>query len=150
MKEKLDISQIEEFLSAADKLFDIPLSAKTDLHSLAVKFCKHATVCAEVVQNNIVSMVAGYTENTPDDMAYISVVATLPDFSGRGLVQKHLCNFIRIAESKNLKAVHLYTTYSNIPAIRLYEKMGFSKWIKDDEFRTEDLHMILYLHEVEK
>ena len=145
MQDSLKISQIEDFLIGVDRMFPIPLSKKVDLHQLAMKFHEKATIFSEIYQEKIVAMVVGYTENVIDDKAYISVVATKPEFQGNGIAKKLVNKFLTFSKKKGLKAVHLYTSYTNIKAISLYEAIGFVKWKLDNEPRKEDLHLIYYL-----
>ncbi len=135
------VSDIENFLYKVDKSFPVPLSQKQDLSSLAQKFWERATLCV-AWQDGICSMVAGYTENTVNNMAYISVVATLERAQGKGYASRLLREFIRIAEKKQQAAVHLYTHRENILAIKMYKKLGFVECMAEDESRRNDMHLI--------
>ena len=137
--------QIEQFLWAVDESFPIPLSHKQDLHLFAKKLFEKATLCTEIEQGRILAMVAGYTENVTDDLAYISVVATLPEARGRRLASALIERFIAIARERGLRAVHLYTVRTNTSAMRMYQRLGFSEWVKVDEPRPEDVHLIYRL-----
>lgn len=140
------IERLEEFLNRVDNMFPIPISKKQDLHLFAIKLCEKATLCIEVENEKIISMVAGYTENVLDNRAYISIVATVPDAQGRGLASKLVQDFIQICSDKNIDAVHLYAVQSNIAAVRMYKKIGFEEWIIPDEPRKDDVHLIYYLN----
>ena len=145
----LEINKIKAFLTEVDKSFPVPLSDKQDLNILAEKFAKHATVCKIEEKGKIVAMVSGYTENVTDNMAYISVVASLPCARGKGYATKLVLNFIGIARSKKLSAIHLYTVRSNIAAVRMYEKIGFTEYLCEDETRPDDLHLIYHIEKEE-
>lgn len=139
------IEAVETFLRAVDRTFPVPLSDKRELHGFAVKLCEKATLCTETDGEKIVAMVAGYTENIVDNMAYISVVATLPEAQGRGLASKLILEFIRLCEAKNIDAVHLYAVPENVAAVRMYEKLGFVRYEKAGESRPDDVHFIYYI-----
>lgn len=139
------IEAVETFLRSVDHMFPVPLSDKQELHGFAVKLCEKATLCTKTDSEKIVAMVAGYTENIVDNMAYISVVATLPEVQGRGLASKLVRDFIRLCEAKNIGAVHLYAVPENVAAVRMYEKLGFVRYEKPDEERPEDIHFIYYI-----
>lgn len=148
---KLTVENIEVFLRKVDTTFPVPLSQKQNLHDFAIKLCQKATLCAESDEEKIVAMVAGYTENVIDNMAYISIVATVPEFQGRGLASKLIKDFISICEKKSIDAVHLYAVSENTAAIRMYEKLGFVLWNKHNEPRPNDAHLIYYIRKgVEK
>lgn len=87
-------------------------------------------------------MAAGYTKNVVDNQAYLSIVATVKEARGKGLSTKLIKQFINIARTQSLDAVHLYTNKTNINAVRLYRKLGFIEWHPEYEPRPEDLHLI--------
>lgn len=90
-------------------------------------------------------MVAGYTDNVIDQLGYISIVATLPDYQRQGLARKLVLEFIKECESKNLRGVHLYTAYSNTGAIKMYLNIGFVEYKCINEARPNDLHLIYHI-----
>lgn len=143
----LNKDNLKNFLIAVDKSFPTPLSEKQDLDMLAEKFIQKATLCYAEDQNAITALVAGYTENVTDNMAYISVVATLEASRGKGLASGLICEFVAIARDKGLDGVHLYAVRSNIAAVKMYHKLGFTEWNCVDEVRPHDLHLIYRIRE---
>lgn len=141
-----DIKGLEEFLYKVDKLFPVPLSQKQNLHDFAVKLAEKATLFVEYENDKIIAAVAGYTENVIDNLGYISIAATLPEAQGKGLASKLVKQFLEEAESKGLKAVHLYAVSENIPAMRVYQKLGFVEYLLPDEPRPDDAHLIYYIN----
>lgn len=97
------------FLQKVDQTFPIPLSQKQDLNCLAKKISEKATICVELENEEICSMVAGYTDNVINNIAYISIVATMLDAQGKGYASKLVKEFIEVAKEKQLQAVHLYS-----------------------------------------
>ena len=141
----INLENLKDFLQAVDKSFPTPLSQKQDLGKLAEKFIDKATHCYAEEEGRIAALVAGYTENVTNDIAYISVVATLPEKQGRGLASGLVAEFISRARERGLRAVHFYTAQSNLGAIRMYRKLGFVEWIYESEPRPNDLHLIYYV-----
>ncbi len=138
--------RIEVFLNNVDRSFPTPISQKQDLHLYAKKLCYKATLCIKKNnQKEIVSLVAGYTENVSDNIAFISLVATLKSEQHKGLAKKLINEFISICKEKGLYAVNLYTDRSNFAAIKMYESIGFTEWKLDYEPRPNDLHFIYYI-----
>ena len=133
------------FLKKADQTFPTPLSDKHDLKSYAEKLYNQATLCYRLEEGEIVSLVAGYTENTTDKLSYIAIVATLPEVRGRHLASQLVSEFCEIAKQKNLAAVHLYTAADNETAKKMYYSLGFEEWHTPDEPRPQDCHLILFL-----
>lgn len=147
MKQKVTLSQIETFLMAVDGLFPIPLSQKQNLTAYAKKLYEKATLCVVCREEEIVSMVAGYTDHLPDERAYIAIVATLPKAVRKGLAGSLVKEFIGICREKHIKAVHLYAVADNIGAMKLYHSLGFQELRIADEPRKEDVHLIFELED---
>ncbi len=143
--ERLSVDQIYNFLCRTDKDFPVPLSEKTDLREYALKLYHNATLCTVEENNQIVSMTAGYTENTVNNVAYIAMVATLPEYHGRGYAKKLVSEFIERAKNKRLRSVHLYAVRENTAAMNLYKGLGFVEWHFENEKRPDDVHFIYYL-----
>lgn len=138
--------QLIAFLRDVDMLFPVPLSHKTDLTKYAKKLIEHADLCYEMNdQQQIVSLVAGYTEHLTGNMAYIAIVATRPEYMGKGLAANLVRSFLQICKKKKIDAVHLYAVYDNRPAICMYEKLGFKQWRIAGEPRPNDAHLIYRL-----
>ena len=115
----IQVEKIESFLTKADKSFPVPLSKKQNLSEFAIKLSEKATLCIKEENGEIVSMVAGYTESLENNIAYISVVATLENARGKGYAKASVKEFIEICRQKKINAVHLYTVSSNISASSL-------------------------------
>lgn len=143
--ERLSIDKIYAFLEKVDRTFPVALSEKADLKQFALKLYSSATLCTIEEDNQIVAMAAGYTENTINSVAYITLVATLPEHRGKGYAKQLVMEFIDRAKSKRLKAVHLYAVRSNTAAMEMYNHLGFVEWHLENEKRPEDVHLIYYL-----
>lgn len=139
------VQEIESFLREVDYSFPVPLSQKQDLHSFACKLHEKATICAERADGIIQSMVAGYTDNLENGLAYVSIVATLKAYQGHGTATKLVCRFLDICRDKGFRAVHLYAVESNVTAIEMYRKIGFVRYEMENETRPEDAHLIYYI-----
>ncbi len=141
------IQKIEEFLIKVDKSFPVPLSQKQSLSAFAKKLSEKATLCIKEENDEIISMVAGYTERLENNIAYISVVATIDKARGKGYAKALVKDFIEICKRKSIEAVHLYTVGTNISAVKMYESIGFVEYIMENEPRKEDLHLIYNIKE---
>ena len=137
--------RIKNFLYKVDKDFPVALSDKTDLSVYADKLFEKATLCIQCENDSIISMVAGYTDNLTENMAYIALVATAVEGRGKGHAYKLVKEFISICKDKNIKAVHLYTDKSNEAAIKMYYKLGFVLYVLDDDPRPDDVHLVYYI-----
>lgn len=145
MDNNVTFEEVYDFLNKVDTSFPIPLSEKQDLKTFSEKLITKGTLCAATDAGKIVSMVGGYTENIIDNKAYISIVATLDEYAGRGFAKKLIKEFICICKDKKIEAVHLYAVPSNLVAVNMYKSIGFSEWNREDEPRKEDLHLIYHI-----
>jgi ribosomal protein S18 acetylase RimI-like enzyme len=143
----LSEKQIYNFLIDVDSSFPVPLSQKQDLYAYAKKLKDKATIASILCDERIIAMVAGYTENIIDNLAYISIVATTKDARGRGYARNVLQEFIQICREKRIRAVHLYTAKNNLPAMKLYKKIGFVEYKIENEPRQDDVHLIYFIKE---
>lgn len=145
MREELTLKKVESFLYAVDKDFPICLSEKVDLKKYAKKLCNKASIFYEEEGEKIIAMLAGYTEDLSDNIAYIALLATLTQYRGQGFAKKLMLDFFVLCRKKNIKAVHLYTTANNQSAQKLYKHVGFKNYILKNEPRPNDVHLIYYL-----
>lgn len=127
MEMKYDISFIElfNFLNKIDNLFPIKLSDKQDLNTLAAKFKEFGTLNAVYDKDTIVALLSGYTNDDENGIAYVSVLAVLPEYQGRGYASTLLIEFEKICKQKNMRRIELYTHKTNFGAIEMYKKCGF-------------------------
>lgn len=132
--------QLYDFLKKVDQDFPIPLSTKVNLREYAKKLRENGTLCTELWGDEVVGMVAGYTENLKDGMAYIAVVGVVKKAQRQGIAAKLLHEFFEICSKKGIGKVHLYSDARNVGAIHMYEKLGFEMLHLEMEPRPEDVH----------
>lgn len=109
---------------------------------LASKFEKCGTVSYVRESGKIVAICAGYTNDQEQQWGYISVVASLPEYTNKGYGKIAVQGFIEKAKDAGMKAIHLYADRENEAALNMYEKLGFVDWILPNEPRPEDKHLI--------
>lgn len=144
MQQNITNKMLLDFLLKVDKAFSVPLSHKQNLTFFADKLMEKGTICAKVRNNEILSLVAGYTDNVINNQAYISLVATISAMYGRGFAKKLVKDFVE-ANDKSLDFVHLYTVATDIAAVSMYRILGFVEYKAENETRPDDLHLILKL-----
>lgn len=142
---KISHEQLLTFLQAVDGEFPVPLSARQELSSFAAKLLELATLCPVLEDGRIVALAAGYTDHMINNMAYLSIVSTLPCARRKGYAARVIREFMDVAARKGAGALHLYAVGENLPAIRMYERLGFVRWDMPGEPRPEDVHLIYYL-----
>lgn len=132
-------------MKKVERLFPIPLSEKEELTVLASKFEKYGTVSCVRENGKIIALCAGYTNDKVKRLSYISVVASLPEFSNKGYGKIVVQDFIGKAKNAGMHAVHLYADRDNKSALNMYAKLGFVDWVISEEPRPEDKHLIKML-----
>lgn len=127
MEMKYDVSFIElfNFLNKIDNLFPIKLSDKQDLNTLAAKFKEFGTLNAFYDKDTIVALLSGYTNDDENGIAYVSVLAVLPEYQGRGYASTLIIEFEKICKQKNMRRIELYTHKTNFGAIKMYKKNNY-------------------------
>ncbi len=138
-------NQLYEFIKEIDNELPTPLSGRVNLKEYAEKLYSKAHLCYIKDKDRIVALVAGYIKNTPDNIAYVTLVGTLPEFRGVGYAEKLMRQFISDSLNQKLSGVHLHTDKSNIAAESLYHKLGFKEYVVDQESRPDDYHLVLWL-----
>ena len=143
--QKMDRQELYEFLVKTDQLFPTPISQKTDLCAYAEKLHERADIVSCIDNDRLCGVAAGYITNSVSDMAYISMVAVLPGLQGRGIGAEMVRAFISRAEKAGKKGVHLYAVYSNMPAMRMYRKIGFEEYVIENEPLPDNAHLVYWM-----
>ncbi len=146
-KKDIDESRILDFLEKVDLSFPVPLSEKTSLTDYAKKIYENGVLCTYVEDNEIVAMVAGYLDKIRNGIGYITLVATLPEYQGRGLAHKIVRRFQEEAEKMGIRGVHLYAVRNNKNAIRMYSSLGFEEICLESEARPNDAHFMHWIQQ---
>lgn len=113
------------FLQEVDSLFPIKLSDKINLKELCSKFLSVGTLFSIFENNKLVGLLAGYNNDLENSKAYISVLAILPQYQGKGYASKLILDFTNDCINKKIKRIELFTHKSNENAIKMYKKNGF-------------------------
>ena len=77
------------------------------------------------------------TDAKPDEVMLIHALGVKPEYQGKGIATKMVEHAINIAESNNCKAMRLDVLEGNLPAERLYPKLGFA-YVETVEMYYED------------
>jgi ribosomal protein S18 acetylase RimI-like enzyme len=114
-----------DFLLLVNGQFPIPLNHKSDLRSTANKLFTLGDVFFLKDNKKIIGLVAGYNNNMDNKTGYISILALLQEYRGKGLANKLVETFLENSKKKEMEKVVLFTHSTNKAAINLYKKLGF-------------------------
>ena len=95
-------------------------------------------------EGNVLGYVGCYTVSTD---AAITNVAVFPEYRRQGIGEALICELIKRARERGCEILSLEVRVSNDPAIKLYEKLGFSIAGKRKNFYTEpreDAYVMIY------
>jgi ribosomal protein S18 acetylase RimI-like enzyme len=139
------LERFEQGVIAVERPFDVTLDTDInyyDLRKLMTSETSHLVV-VEVDGNVIASGYAdirkGNSWNNFTDYAYLGFMYVVPEFRGRGVNRLIVDELVGWANDRGLKEVRLQVYDKNGPAIRAYEKVGFSKLLIEMRLETKSL-----------
>ena len=141
---KMTKADIEQTVQIEAACFSLPWSAQ----SFSDSICREDTlflVC-EMPETDGSGKIAGYIGMYQSfDEGSITNVAVFPEYRKQGIGNLLVQNMKEQARSASVETIFLEVRVSNIPAISLYEKMGFEKLgIRKNfyEHPTEDAYIM--------
>lgn len=114
------IDELIKFINMSDGYFIPKLSDRVDLKDYASKLNDRALILYHKVNDEIVSLIAGYIDNRK---AYITYLFVLPTFRNKKLASNILQAFLDKCVDND--SVELTVNEKN-PAMNLYTKNGFN------------------------
>ncbi len=139
------LQQLYDFVEKIDKHLPVTLSERVDLKEYVKKIYNYGHIKVVMVNGAIVSLIAGYTENLPDDMSYLTLIGTLPEHSGHGYAKKVMAAYEEDCKELGIKGIHLHTAVNNIPARQLYKEMGYVDYKVENEPWPKSCHLAKWL-----
>ena len=90
------------------------------------------TIAVYCIDNNMIGLVSYYSESFYKGILHFIVVD--PAHRGRGYAEKLLRHALEDMKKRGLSLVQLLTRCDNIPAQKLYTKLGFKEFWRDNNF----------------
>lgn len=139
-KSEENTQDLIKYFHLLDNSFEPPLSSYVNIEPYAEKLIRNAYVCiSRDSDNNFIGLFAVYINNSVDKIAYLSSIAVMEGYKGKGYAQQILDYIICTAKSVDMKTLKLEVKKSYPRAIRFYEKNGF---IKSDDETDSTFYMI--------
>lgn len=107
------------------------------------KFLAKGNAIAIIKEETIIAFLVLYCYFEDTREAYICNVYVMEQYRRKYLAEKMILRAIDICEEKQFKSIHLHVSESNIPAVSLYRKLGFSF---TDGYRDAEREMVLRLY----
>lgn len=117
--------KLRVFLEKVDKTLPVPLSSRVDLDSYAKKVITNGSVLAVESDSEICAASLFYCNNEINRTAYITLLATDPNYKRNGFAETLLDETEAFCKKRGMNVVELDTEKTNTIAISLYSKNGY-------------------------
>src|SRR5690554_3198869 len=134
--------QIKMHLIKVNERFFPPLNTYINIEEYAQKLFDKAINFEVLKEGVLIGLVAGY-HNIEENLFFISNVSVDPDFQGKGIARTLFGSLYAYCHKKNIYQLKLQVFKQNLPAINLYQNLGFEVETNEDERLT----LIKFLNE---
>ena len=133
--EKMTISDLEEIKDVLEKDFDDFWKVNTLKEELLSNYSYFITI--KLDKTNEILGFAGFKKTL--DTADIMNIVVRKDFRNKKIGKKLLSTLIKKAKEQNIKTIFLEVNSKNLPALKLYENIGFKKiGIRKNYYKNSD------------
>ena len=133
--EKMTISDLEEIKDVLEKDFDDFWKVNTLKEELLSNYSYFITI--KLDKTNEIIGFAGFKKTL--DTADIMNIVVRKDFRNKKIGKKILSTLIKKAKEQNIKKIFLEVNSKNLPALKLYENIGFKKiGIRKNYYKNSD------------
>jgi ribosomal protein S18 acetylase RimI-like enzyme len=119
--------EVARHLRLCDTRYSPTLSSRIDIDTYAAKIVGRAVRFEAWIDSQLVGLVAAYLNDTEDSCAFITNVSVIEEMqrtgTASGLIQRCIC----CAKKIGIEQVELEVLEGNTRAVKLYEKLGFSR-----------------------
>jgi GNAT superfamily N-acetyltransferase len=117
--------EITQHLLACDVSFHPSLSSRVNLVDYALKLAQNAVRFEAWLDSRLIGLVAVYCNADDCGTAFVSNVSVDPEFTGRGIARQLMQTCIAYVQNLNFKRLSLWIDPAALPAMRLYQALGF-------------------------
>lgn len=115
-----------------------------EISSYTDKLLEKASIDCVVIDNRIIGFIAYYDNDIKKEKAFLSMIAVLPEFAGKGYGKELIEKAIGRLKEKGFKFFELEVLKSNDKAIKFYEKFNFKIIKPVNDFKYLMLKDLLY------
>jgi ribosomal protein S18 acetylase RimI-like enzyme len=134
-------AQIAAHLALCDADFVPPLSARVSIEDYARKLADRAERLEAWAGGALVGLAALYCDDAQKRLAYLTSISVLKQWSRRGVAQELLHRCVDKARSAGMRELSLEAGRENVPALRLYAKLGFRRGAESGAFVAMNLDL---------
>ena len=128
--------EIVNHLALADASFVPTLSSRVDMQVYAQKLQDCAVRFEAWMGEELVGLVACYCNQPGNARAFVSSVSVLLQFQGLGIAERLIRHCIKHARGLGFAQIELEVDQRSLPAIGLYQKLGFNTLYIDGQTLT--------------
>jgi GNAT superfamily N-acetyltransferase len=119
-------ADISDHLLRADAAFEPALSSRVDIRAYAQKLYDRAVRFEGWLGKELVGLVASYCDQPDGGKAFVTSVSVWPECQGQGIAGRLMRQCIEHMRSLEFSEVELEVDQRSLPAIALYQKLGFN------------------------
>lgn len=134
-------SQIADHLLKCDTDFTPPLSDRVEIDKYAMKIASKATRFEAYSDGVLIGLVAAYMSSQHNDLAYITNVSLVREWTGKGIASRLVSQCIEYAKTSAIRQIDLEVADANAAAIKLYKRLGFVADNANTPFVAMTLHL---------
>lgn len=120
------LNEVLQHLKVCDNSFTPPLSTRVNLDTYALKIREKAHRYEAWQGDQLIGLLAAYCNAPHKRVAFITSVSVLPSCIGKGVASQLMAHCIYTLQQQSFKFLQLEVATTNLPAIKLYQKFGFS------------------------
>ena len=128
--------EIVTHLASADASFVPTLSSRVDIQVYAQKLQDCAVRFEAWLDEELVGLVACYCNQPDQGRAFVSSVSVLLQYQGLGIAERLIRHCIKHARGLGFLQMELEVDQRSLPAIALYQKLGFKTLCMDGSTLT--------------
>jgi ribosomal protein S18 acetylase RimI-like enzyme len=118
--------QIARHLLRVDALYKPSLSSRIDIDAYSQKLHERTIRFEAWVAEELIGLVASYSNQSKKRAAFVTNVSVLSDFQGLGIASNLMRQCIEYSIHLGLSQIELEVDQRSLPAIKLYKKLGFN------------------------
>jgi ribosomal protein S18 acetylase RimI-like enzyme len=129
-------AEISAHLLRADDAFEPALSSRIDIRAYAQKLHDRAIRFEAWLGEELVGLVAIYCNELDGGKAFVTSVSVWPECQGQGIAGRLMGQCIEHVRSLGFCQMELEVNQRSLPAVALYQKLGFITLRSSDNMLT--------------
>lgn len=121
------VDEISSHLTRCSGNYNPPLRTRVNIKDYSMKIRSKAITFEAMSGGKLEGLVAAYFNDAAGRTGFITNVSVTEQFTGKGIATVLLRECIRYAGENDVERISLEVSEDNAVALRLYERLGFSR-----------------------